>query len=333
MTALGSMEIGVRQAALRDGPWAKEASLARQQLAPLMAPKVIVGLWQETPELLEKTMGDQDYMFRTAMTPHWIREPSSKDIELRDSLDQALTGLELLELAVQSGYLPLQAVAEEARNDLAVLLWSPATRSYVQAYDYDLVCFLADRVGLPLREKGLEHLPIEREDEDIRFADFLDLYSDLYENKAVREWQYRLDDYTRGSETHEAYWDFLKNGSKAKAQSYLLELHQLRTLGMVQFLIGYAQFFETLNPDVWPMYGSAISYWLETFFGFDRNNNGRLEYDEDFDWSDPAYLLGKGVFQIGGGDWSSQEQASDELRGLLTRSVDVLRGVLRKLRP
>ncbi len=328
-------ESDARLSAIVGGPWSKKGRLATRYFKPLEPPREIIRNWRQA------TGGKQDFgtgrvkdveIWSCILRDHATRKIDDQDDRrLRESLDHALFALELLELSIQSGYLSLDGVRKSAQETIATLLWHSSVREYLSTYNYDLVKYLALRVGLPVDSDCMSsRLPSERHDEDIRFIEFLSITKAMYENEFVESWKARLDDYLYPKlEDHWSFWKYLKLGKRATSKSVLLSKHRERAVGMFIFLLEYGSFFRTLNRDQWPLYGSAIRYWLDRFFGYERSVTGRkARRNAEKDWSDYDYLLGRGIFGVDRTIGAYLMDDREELKRELRKNVGVLRKVL-----
>jgi hypothetical protein len=259
------------------GPWAAESKIAWNYLQP------------------QRNKPGKDELAEV-LRPHW-RKPitEAREIEIRDSLDQALLELQILELAASTGYLPLKHMERTVRERFDALLWSEAAQEFVRNYRYYGVIVLAHRFGLEFRmPRGLQVTPVD-ESQALRFASFLFVVRETYETQAIRQWQDRLDDYFYRNERSPDFGEYLKHGdARAPSDDTLKRIFQERAFGMAQFIERYGDFFKTVSPNEWPRYGLVPLYWLEKLFGYERSEEA-FYYEEALDWSKDDVLFGQAL--------------------------------------
>ena len=123
---------------IQTGPWRKKSELARQRLLTLST--------AELERYLRSHYGDE------------IKDEA--ELDFRQSFDQVLEEMQLLELAVACGFLSLDVVRRAIEPDFASLLSSKAARAYVKLYDFVLVRYLAYRLSIDLEIGALQPPPI-----------------------------------------------------------------------------------------------------------------------------------------------------------------------------
>src|SRR5258708_5876678 len=174
---------------LMSGPWSGESAKARRVLKrklPLRQKGELISKFNSMDELYGVVSHadrhrDNTYI-KKLLRPHWKSSGiPPKDFPTRDSFDEALTALQLLELAIVTGYLSENVALEAARRELIALLWSKGARTFVFSYDYYLVEGLASRARLQLRPQRSAALPLIASSPD-RFAMFLSFHSGWYDN-------------------------------------------------------------------------------------------------------------------------------------------------------
>jgi hypothetical protein len=194
---------------------------------------------------------------------------ASRELNLRDSLDEALSYIQLLEIAVESAYVPLESVLTTGRAYLVRLLWARGSRQFVNTYNYTLVMFFASRVGVDL---GLPvvHPPGINPRAELRFAAFLSYLTDLYQNDKVTEWLRFLDDYVVDKGEKSRLRSFLRSGEKeADGRNSAL------VAGALSFCECSYCFFGTLPKQDRSSYALFLQYWLRKFLESSAQRSGR----------------------------------------------------------
>lgn len=224
---------------LRMGPWLSQAQLAITAL----------------PAIAEEARAK-------SLVPHWEKTISRQsDIDLRESLDQWLEYLQLLELAVQSGYLPLASVRREARPHLTALSGSPAVSRYLVAYDFVGVRLLASRFAVAF--PGLPPLaaPPPAPLSEVRFATVLSSHAVFTADDSIEVFTRLLDDYYFDDFGVANFRAYLKAGKSA-----FQKLPEGLADGCLRFTIGLGETFSQLECEERRFYGTLYAYWLGKFF-------------------------------------------------------------------
>jgi hypothetical protein len=203
-------------------------------------------------------------LLRTHKVGQGITSPD--EIKVRDSLDYALAHLMVLELAVETGYLPLDLIRDEARRELSSLLWSDGAQQFVRYYDYVTIEYLARRLNVG----GFRNVepPAVDPDAATRFAVFLAQFSDWVEDESIREWLMFLDDYAKPGE-HQAFRSFLKGARTERSERFGRLLY-----GIQRFLLSLSNLFGILAPAERARFGLFYSYWMAKFFGYELTEVG-----------------------------------------------------------
>jgi hypothetical protein len=284
---------------LLEGDWASAAAASERFLRP---PSGLIStlLTQERISKKDLLTGERTHVSTAksheigkVLRPHWKTRAgvsNPRQIGLRDSFDEALTLLQILELSVESGYLSEDAIRSIARQRLLELLWSKGARSFVKNYDYLGVRFLAARYEIDL---GLgKVIPPEPDPRaQVQFATFLSQHQAWYGDEGLDWWLGLLDDYVADDDEFpepedEAFYSFLRSG-KLPCESRTVQLRFYeRADGLKRFLYLLSNLFSFLTPPVAPLYGLIYLYWMAKFFGYELNAKG---YSRDpelyFDWS------------------------------------------------
>lgn len=261
---------------------------------------------------------------------------------IRDSLDEALSRLQLYELAIECDYIPLAAVKERLRDDIVRLLWSDGARRYVQYYDFYLVAFLACRVGVDI---GFPcKVPEIKSGYEVRFAAFLSQHQTWYADPLLDGWLGFLDDYqTLKSEDYEdeadkdVFYRFMTTTKKEFCeQSALLNL----VAGAERFLAQLSELNLNLTAEQRPYFGSFYGYWLARFYGYDSTKKGIKRLRRFPDWS--KVILGSKrlkihrrklfIAQSGLDDNKKMDLAMREYETLLEAANDDVRTFWKKTR-
>lgn len=308
-----------RYASLGKGPWREKGDYARAELKP---PPQIVSLADQEPAIDLQTLaqsfeqGDPDGDRRLQQLLRWhgngndVTDPA--EIAVRDSLDYALAHLMLLELAVETGYLPLDLVRDEARRELSSLLWSVGAQRFVRYYDYVSIEYLARRLNV----RGFRNIdpPAVNPEASTRFAIFLAQFSDWVEDEPLRLWLGFLDDYVKYKGEQAAFRSFLKGEAKERSERFGRLLY-----GIQRFLLSLSNLFGVLKPAERARFGLFYSYWMAKFFGYELKEDGYRPATQD-SWADriqehPESLLPP----------TFNDETRAKLRELLTKQIGTIR--------
>ena len=215
--------------------------------------------------------------------------------EVRESFDNALEELQLLELAVACGFLTLEAVRSIAEPEFAALISSEPACEYLKIYNYVPVRYLAARLGIEL---GLGEVrpPAINHDAEVRFAMFLAMHYEFTASAAIRRFTRFMDDFVVGPNRIGAV--FLKrriesggNALSGNDEAVVAE----GCLGLVQFVEMLGDFFLQVPVHDQPYFGLAYSYWLSHFFGLRRTADRYEERGVSFEKVGfPTAVLGAG---------------------------------------
>lgn len=284
---------------LLEGEWTAQARKAEVFLRPPR--RLVASLLAEDRITVQDLLGaERTYAsparskdIRRTLRAHWETKDGVYDpaeIELRDSFDELLTVLQLLELSAESGYLPEHVVRPLGRERLLNALWPAGARLFVKHYDYLGVRFLAARcdidLGLP---KVIPPHPDPRA--QVQFATFLSQHQGWYGDESLDWWLGLLDDYV-GEEGEfdqpedEAFYSFLRTGRLPGENRDVERRFYARADGLKRFLFLLANLFSFLPQRSAPFYGFFYLYWMAKFFGYELSDDG---YHRDrelyYDWS------------------------------------------------
>ena len=275
MTELSKTELRARLDGIQVGPWSKGFKKARKALAPVDLDFV----FDPAPLALQKVVLSNVNQRKSAqlekvLRPHYKGSAitDKKEIETREALDDALTIPQLYELAIQTGYLPVDSVKERSRSILTDLLWSAPARLFVEAYDYVAIPMLAERVGISGFPSTNPPEPSPKS--ALRFAGFLAHLRAFYNDDQIDTWLGFLDDYVVEHNEQGLVWRYLHR----KRRDPPKRLPELLT-GCQHFVRSLATAFHVLNNDELGRYGLMHSYWLQKFFGYERNERGQFVKD------------------------------------------------------
>jgi len=236
---------------IRTGPWHERSELARTTIPRLTSPEA-------------------ERYFRS----HYHEDiVDPKELAFRVSFDQALEEMQLLELAVACGYLPLDAVRATAERDFSSLLSLKPARAFLQIYDYVPVRFLAARLGSDLGLPQMTPPPV-RADAALRYATFLALHADFVASEEISMFTQLLDDHSFVGIPSAA---FAKEQIQAPGAALTpIEWSALTRLcyGLVHFVETLEDLFIQLNENERPLFGCLYAYWLSHFFGVRRQAVG-----------------------------------------------------------
>lgn len=281
-------EIEARMAAIADGPWMRKAGRARRSLQPSSdIMKRLPADGRVTITKFPLRGKDKSLAMKLRRWLRWHgREPiDESEIPLRASLDEALTYFQLLELAVETGYLPAHQLPSTLREDLLRLLWAPAARQYLQVYGYFAVEYLAQRAGLDGVSRGRVPEPDPRG--EVLFSSFLATFRQLEMDKDVVAWLDLLDDYVETVDPDDLY-DFLEgdNGDDKRPSRSTAQLIE----GAQSFVVPLAQFFRTCPPGRFHgAFGFFYAYWLAKMFGYKVGVRGAYVRDREV-WPSGSWM-------------------------------------------
>jgi hypothetical protein len=247
--------------------------------------------------------------------PHHERIPTHKQQDLRDSFDDALTYLQLIEMAIETGYLPQEDVADLAEAEFRSLFWSKSARGFVTTYDYTQVKALAARYHI----KGFGGGSAGAIDETgaMHFASFLATQREIENDVPSETWLRFLDDYVIRRYEKDEFYDFLVSGKPARSERRVVLL-----VGARSFCVRLADFLAALPAPLQPRFGSFHAYWLAKMFGYELDGRRYVREDEVWDegesWAQALLFWHKRRIERNEGDVSA-----DDLE-LMTRSLRVL---------
>lgn len=267
---------------------------------------ILKGPWAEgaityTNFVQKLTAEEKDYLrpynankrLSKVLRKHW-EEPieSQKEIAVRDSLDEALSTLQLIELAIETGYLDAREIEDHAIDLLNQLLRYEAAKKYVSYYDFIGVRFLAARfkydLGLPIVVP-----PEINAKAAVRFAAFRAQHTLWYESEDLDNFLGLMDDYHYFYDTPEAeqrrFRDYVKNGNEPSDEKLSRYLQSTKK-GLRFFVVLMSDLLGILKEPEIPFFGIFYSYWMMKFTGYDLTEKG-YKAKEGVDWSKVALSL------------------------------------------
>jgi hypothetical protein len=216
--------------------------------------------------------------------PHFKKSFRKKTyIEFRESFDEALDHLELLELSVETGYLSPEAVRQQSLREMRLLLKSEPAQHYLQHYDYLLVRFLAARFDFPLRLPPLNP-PKPNPDAEVRFAVFLATHNEWTSDSNIELFTRLLDNYRFGERINwEFFSDYLLSNRKPELDAEEELCIQRLSDGLDRFVQLLGGLFAQLSVTERAYFGSFYAYWLAKFFGYELGKRGYEEAWESWE--------------------------------------------------
>lgn len=267
-------EAQVRAKFLNQGPWIKKGRKAW----------ATIGKRPEGTATAKAVKKKQDHLTEL-LRPHWEDEISYDEGVIRDSFDEALTVYQLYELAVETGYILLEDIRDQVREELAGLMWSEGARRYLYHYSYTGVAYLAQRVGVDLGFKEAE-LPDISTGTEGHFASFLSQHALWYGDKILDGWIGFLDDYLVIGDVDETdkdiFWDFLTTKQRKFDDERALWGF---VAGADRLVTRLSELSETLSESEKPSYGMFYAYWMAKLYGYDLTKRGFVRDREQVDWA------------------------------------------------
>lgn len=329
------LELRARIRGLTHGPWVHE-SLVFSKLLETADPQIInasntISMKSVYMSIDRKLRSRDTRTWTKYFIPHW--EAKNGVIEgdeincIRQSLDEALTYLQLLELAVQTEYLSVQNIRSIARRELVRLMWPKSVRRFALEYDYFLVMYLANRVGVDLELPSVSP-PSTRNGSQLNFALFLDQLRRSYEDQFLTDWLAFLDGFDIDEIETPALEDdidendyepdvrrLLRNIQKDRrslSPSMYLSDSQRIVLGLRSFVLFLGDFFDSLDDGEIEPYALFYSYWLAKFHGFSLEKRYQSKRQQTRVAGVNTYWLGR-VYEQCGTDWSKVVQNHSKL--------------------
>lgn len=304
MSAIDDEEVAARLEAIQNGPWTPRSATARARIA---APALgidsseLTTLEDLAAVPLDRKAKDVSNRLRRTLKPHSRNFIPSKSAQrIRDSFDDALTQLQLIELAVETGYLPADRALQYARPQLVSYLWSEPAREFVDHYGYAGVEALANRMGL----SGLRRIKPRPVDPSgaIHFASFLATQRAIESDPACVTWLKFLDDYFIRSEEDRRFYDFLVAGAAPQS-----ERRTMLVTGARNHAVMLADFLTPLPDNLKLRFGSFSLYWLAKLFWYERDEIGNLYRPRYRDWAQsPDFNWPEAVVR-----WYNRQTADD----------------------
>jgi tetratricopeptide (TPR) repeat protein len=289
MSVTSTPEERARLDGILRGPWRRKSRLAQKFLRPTTDFSQILPT-EEVIDLTRFPLTDTDRARGAAinwvLAPHWVRVGPNKfkikdPIAIRDSLDEALTIVGLLEIAIQTGYIELQSVRVAARGELTNLLWSEGARRFIRKYEYTAPFFLASRVGVKLN-RHVYRPTKANPSASVRFATFLSQLVIRYGDPLLAQWEAFLDDYVDFNNEQDRLRNFLKTGhERGRAQTKFKEL----VIGADRFVMYLANLFAFADEDERARFGQFFAYYIAKFYGYELGSRGYQRSENGVDWA------------------------------------------------
>ena len=330
-------EIQNRVAALSKGPWTNHAKSAFAFLKPATPVNLyLAGDWHVPmasvrPLLVAADVARDDelaHFFRA----HW-KDPEGVrhkgEMNVRDSFDEALTHLQLLELAVEMGYVPLDAIKEQARQQFSELLWSDAARKFVWDYDYLSVGYLASRIGVDISQGDLAPPPVN-EAGAVRFALVLAEHVRWSNDEVIDEWLHFLDDYVVTRNEQVLFQEYLLSRPSPTPKKVTVrqrDRFERLAAGAGQFVIQLSTLMAPLREDERAHVGLLYSYWFAKFFGYERGAQGYRKVGDG--WA-PDVKIALFPKMDSDDDMKSYQESVARRLGTLSNAWDLVRNLDRK---
>jgi hypothetical protein len=250
-------EISARLASLNDGPWREKGQFARGKL---YNPVVDESLSLDQFDLPISPVRLEDESFLRESLRYSGSDPVTNrtSLRLRGSLDSAFTHLQLIELAIRTGYLPVDSVHDFARRDLAHMLSFQPAHRFAVVYQYDPVVHLAGRMEIGGLSGAVA--PAVDDGNAIRFAGFLASLYQIEASAFVAEWR-RVAENHMATGWQSEYLNFLAGRSESKPRRLAQVLGGVR-----EFIVTLADFFRSLPAAEQPPFALFYRYWLQKLF-------------------------------------------------------------------
>jgi hypothetical protein len=276
------------------GPWVKNAELARKSLTFTSDLHQLLANDRISAQDLKAVLNSRDRRRARDLwhrfEPHWPdNQFTVAESDFRDSFDDALTILQLLELAVETGYLSLEIVRPIARSEIIALLWALPARNFLDSYDYWTVRYIADRVGIDLGlPKVMPPQPVSNG--ETQFGAFLALVSEWSVDADLDAWLGMLDGYVFEDPDDEeyyeaeAFYEFLTTGDlpdEANLEDVLRYFSLAR--GAFKFLFQLHGILGPMQESERYFFVIFFAYYLSKFFGYELEQRGYVATDDGWD--------------------------------------------------
>jgi hypothetical protein len=170
-----------------------------------------------------------------------------------------------------------------------------AARGYLITYDFVLVRFLAERLGVDLHLEPVTPAPIDPH-AAVRYATFLAAHREFTSSPEVERFTMLLDDYLFAGVVDARFLkEHVTRNPEGLAEKQQVEL-SLAAQGFVQFVQILGDFFLQLDDQQQRLFGCAYAYWLSHFFGQRRRTSGYVQVDTSFEGLTPdPWILPSGL--------------------------------------
>ncbi len=269
MKPLDDREFQARLDAISNGPWSVRAQEAKKRLSPLgFSVSGIVKRSQVNLDDVELGPRGRKQVDSLARILKWHgdgRIPTRTERRIRDSVDDALTQFQMIELAIETGYLPADQVSSHIREDFIALLWSSPARKFVNEYEYSSIESLAHRLNI----EGFGKQPPRPIDPSgsVYFATFLATHRAIERDTDCEAWLWFLDDYVVRANEQNDFLRFLRSGNPARS----IRRQQL-IRGARNFSVMLADFLTLLPERLKGRFAAFYAYWLAKTYGYRKVN-------------------------------------------------------------
>jgi len=277
MTMLEPEELKARLEGLADGPWTHEGTLARKKLRlpdisfTTLARNSQIDLTNLT--LSARALALQRSLEKP-LRPHWVKAIEDKqEMKFRASLDSALTYLQLIELAVETGYLQLEQLPADVKENLIELMWASPVRNFIQTYDYTTVEFLAQRLGVISTSR--QTVPEADPKGSVKFAAFLATHRQVERDNLIGAWLSFLDDFIQQEDEQNKFYEFLIGDDSKKSKRFTTLVAGARS-----FVVLLADFFVLTDNVSKGRFALFYSYWFAKMYGFELGKRGYVKNRE-----------------------------------------------------
>jgi hypothetical protein len=317
MSTLDEAELQARVAAVRDGPWARRASAARSPFAfrtaayDLTEPEsYIFPKPQLSGPLVSSELPITFPIWRTQSTPL-----TDTQQQARNTFDDAYTYFQLVDLAIDTGYLPANQIEVPVRLQLSQIIRPPRGTISIGNEEF-----------APYVERGFETKPFLTQRSEPthpdcagHFASFLATDHSLNRNPLCVAWQSLLAD---KPDEQRSFYVFLNSRKRAtlRRQQTLILGAQSSVVQLADFLIPLP---ESLQMRFAYLYGSR----LRRFFGYRRDHLGLSLALEPWTYAADSWavVLGNWINERGSGAIGTDSSLADP--SLYHDSVRVLKPI------
>ncbi|HEX8350071.1 MAG TPA: hypothetical protein VF598_08910 [Hymenobacter sp.] len=257
-----------------EGPWAQKAVdaevyLAQQRKATLTLNSSSGSSARSGPPNRIRT-AELSNVFRA----HWHQFATNvHEQQVRNSFDEALNTLQLLELGIETGYYTADQLRRTVVAKFEELFWSEAAVNYLLHHQYIGVRFLAARYEIDL---GLPPLPppAPNPDAGVRYATFLSIYAEFYHDSAIKSCLHFLSDRTQFPDEQRAFAEFLTKKVPQTSSEPIITHFQHLSKGFYKVILYLNDVFKVVERTQEKSFALFFSYWLMRFTGYQLTDSG-----------------------------------------------------------